>query len=70
MGIYEGRGTLSKALKQLDNQWQETKVLWDDPRSREFEQRFLAPLELDLRQAVSAMDQMAMLLSRIRSECE
>jgi hypothetical protein len=70
MGVYEGRGTLSKALKQLETQWAEAKASWDDPRSREFEERFLMTLELDLRSAVSAMDQMAVLLSRIRQECE
>jgi hypothetical protein len=70
MGLYEGRGSLSKALKQLENQWAEAKASWDDPRSREFEERFIAPLHSDIRTAVSAMDQMAGLLSRIRQECE
>jgi hypothetical protein len=70
MGVYEGRGTLSKALKQLQTQWAETKASWDDPRSRELEPRVLLPLELDLRSAVSAMDQIAVLLTRVRHECE
>ncbi len=70
MGVYEGRGTLNKALKQLQLRWGEAKMSWDDPRSREFEERFLHPVEMDMRNAVGAMDQMAVLLSRIRSECE
>lgn len=70
MGVYEGRGTLGKAIKQLESRWAEAKLSWDDPRSREFEERFLAPLTMDLRNAVSAMDQMAVLLTRVRQECE
>ena len=69
MGVYEGRGTLGKALKQLEARWQETLPHWQDVRRNEFEQRFLAPLQLDLRNAMGAMDQMAGLLNKIHSEC-
>jgi hypothetical protein len=69
MGVYEGRGTLAKAMTQLDNRWMEAKMSWDDVRRREFEERFLISLRMDLRNTVAAMDQIATLLSRIRSEC-
>jgi hypothetical protein len=70
MGVYEGRGTLAKAIKLLENRWMDTRMSWDDPRTREFEERFLVPLKADLMMAVTAMDQMAVLLSRIHAECE
>jgi hypothetical protein len=70
MGVYEGRGALSKALKTLENRWMEARFNWDDAQTREFEQRFMIPLQLELRNAVGAMDTMATLLSRIHSECE
>ncbi|HVT90093.1 MAG TPA: hypothetical protein VHD56_14665 [Tepidisphaeraceae bacterium] len=70
MGVYEGRGTLAKALKQLETRWAETRFSWDDARAREFEQRFLVPLRGDMMTAVTAMDQMAGLMTRIRHECE
>jgi hypothetical protein len=70
MGVYEGRGTLGKALKQLEHRWIDARTNWDDARTREFEDRFLVPLQADLRNTVAAMDQMAVLLSRIHSECE
>ncbi|HMB96270.1 MAG TPA: hypothetical protein VKK61_09550 [Tepidisphaeraceae bacterium] len=69
MGVYEGRGSLAKAMIQLDNRWIDAKISWEDLRSQEFEERFLVPLRSDLRSAVSAMDQMATLLTRIRGEC-
>ena len=70
MGVYESRGQLSKGIKDLANRWLETKGAWDDAVSRKFEDRYLQPLEADLKSAASAMDQMAILLSQIRRECE
>ncbi|HEY8665501.1 MAG TPA: hypothetical protein VIL86_02495 [Tepidisphaeraceae bacterium] len=70
MGVYEGRGALSKAIKELMLRWNETKLHWDDAVSERFEEAHLAPLEMDLRNATSAMDHMAVLLSQIRRDCE
>lgn len=70
MGVYEGRGTLSKAIKTLQMQWADTRMEWRDAQAAEFEKRYLIPLESDLRSAVGAMDHMAVLLSRIRQACE
>ena len=70
MGVHEGRGQLSKLMRDLSLHWHETKMNWQDARSREFEQRFLEPLEADLKTAVAAMDQMSGLLNRLYTECE
>jgi len=70
MGVFEGRGTLSKALKQLLLRWQEARTSWNDAASVHFEKKFLDPLEADLRQAVSAMDHMAAVLAQARRDCE
>lgn len=70
MGVYEGRGQLSKAMKQLLLHWAEAKSQWEDAQSRAFEEKYLATLEQDLKQAVGAMDHMALLLGQIRRECE
>jgi hypothetical protein len=70
MGVHEGRGTLGKALKTLENRWLEAKFNWNDQQTREFEERFMVPLQMELRSAVGAMDTVASLVSRIHSECE
>jgi hypothetical protein len=70
MGMHEGRGQLAKAYKTLILQWQEVKMNWDDKQARDFQERFLEPLENDIKQAASAMDQAAGLLNRIHQECE
>jgi hypothetical protein len=70
MGVHEGMGHLSKAMKELSAHWTETKSGWADTNSREFEKKFFEPIERDLRTAVGAMDQMAVLLHQIYRDCE
>jgi len=69
MGVYEGRGQLTKSMKELMNRWGETRSTWDDAQSREFEERFLVSLEQDLRNALGSMDHMANLLQQVRRDC-
>jgi hypothetical protein len=70
MGVYEGRGQLAKSVKQLMLRWTETRSDWNDAAAEGFEKKFLEPLEIDLRTAVSAMDHMATLLNQVRRECQ
>lgn len=70
MGVYEGRGQLSKAMKELSLRWSEVRMNWDDSVRRGFEDRYLVPLQMDLRTAVGAMDHMAVLLQQARRDCE
>ena len=70
MGVYEGRGQLSKAIKQLTMRWTEARSSWNDAAAEHFEKKFLEPLEIDLRNAVSAMDHMATVLGQVRRDCE
>lgn len=70
MGVYEGGGQLAKALRQLLVQWEDTRMSWDDAQAREFEEKYLIPLQNDLRNASSAMAHMAGLLDKIRRDCE
>ena len=70
MGVYEGRGQIGKSMKELMLRWSETRAVWDDAVARQFEEKYLAPLEMDMRSAVNAMDHMATLLSLVRRECE
>lgn len=70
MGVYEGRGQLSKALKNLMLRWVEARSGWDDAASRHFEEKFIQPIELDLKNAVGAMDHMASVLSSVKRDCQ
>ncbi len=70
MGVYEARGQLSKAVKDLLLRWNETKMDWDDATARQFEVSVLEPLQMDTKNALSAMDTAASLLSQVRRDCE
>jgi hypothetical protein len=70
MGVYEARGALTKAMKDLMMRWNETKSDWNDAASARFEKEFLDGVEQDLRSTLSAMDQMAVLLQQARHDCE
>ena len=70
MGVYEGRGQLSKALKNLLLRWVEVHSSWDDEASKHFEEKFIFPMEMDLKNASSAMDHMAVVLSSVRRDCQ
>jgi hypothetical protein len=69
MGLYEGRGNLDKSLKDLMLRWQATRQDWSDEVAEEFEKKYLDPLDVALRNAVSAMEQMAQVLSRVDRDC-
>jgi len=70
MGVYEGRGQLTKAFKNLQMRWAEAKSAWEDAASKHFEEKFINPIEMDLKNAVGAMDHMAAILSQVRKDCQ
>lgn len=69
MGVYEARGQLAKLMKELGDKWSDTKLDWDDVVSQAFENRFLVPMESDLRNATAAMDHAGQLLAQIKRDC-
>ena len=69
MGVYEGRGQLARAIKDLMIRWGETKLVWKDAVSQEFEEKVLAPLERDVVTATSAMNTAAQTLIQVRQDC-
>ncbi len=70
MGMHEGRARLGKSVKELMMKWSEAQSQWNDSTSKAFEKRFLVPIDMDSRQAIGAMDQMANLLQKIKHDCE
>jgi hypothetical protein len=70
MGVHEGQGQLSRATKDLVRHWAELKGVWQDANAKRFEETVLTPIEAEVRNAGSAMAQMATLLSRAKSDCQ
>ena len=70
MSVHESRGNLAKALKELSLRWAEARQNWDDAQALDFEDKYMRELEANLRSAGSAMDQMAVLLTQAKRDCE
>jgi hypothetical protein len=70
MGLQESRGKLARSMKDLLAQWSLTRASWNDANAERFEREVLHMLEMDLRNAAGAMDQMGALLAQIRSQCD
>jgi hypothetical protein len=68
MGVYEGRGQLGKSLKDLLHRWAEVKGSWEDAQSKQFEEKFLDPIQQDLKQAMAAMDHVAVVIQQVRRD--
>jgi hypothetical protein len=69
MGAYESSARLSKAIRELLLHWNEAQAAWNDPVSHRFEESWIVPLQSEVRNAASAMSDMATLLDRIRRDC-
>jgi len=61
---------LVQALKNLTNEWQQTQSSWHDIKSQEFERHYLEPLPGHVASAITVMEEINLLLNKIRSDCE
>ncbi|MHC4429329.1 MAG: hypothetical protein ACYS0D_12135 [Planctomycetota bacterium] len=69
MSLATSRARLHGALKELRARWDQAKAKWDDPMSRDFEKRYLSPLEPRVRSTVTAMEKMDAILAQARRDC-
>jgi uncharacterized membrane protein YgaE (UPF0421/DUF939 family) len=61
---------LVQAAKDLANEWEQTKSHWHDVKSHEFEERYLEELPAHVRRAALMIEEVDVVLRKIRSECE
>jgi len=61
---------LALAARLINLEWEKTKTFWRDQKSQEFEQNYLADLPAQVSAAVNALEEMDLLLKKIRSDCE
>jgi hypothetical protein len=66
-----GNGSRLAALtSQLSNQWQRTKEQWQDAKCEEFDQKYIQELLTSVDKAVTVMEQLDKLTTKIRHDCE
>jgi hypothetical protein len=69
MSATDTKGRLVEAAKVLNARWQEVQELWRDTNCHQFETHVMDPLSLEVKNALLAMDQIDMALTRARREC-
>ena len=70
MSTRESGANLVHALKELSLRWDETKTHWHDIKSQEFERAYLEDLPDHVQRTMSVMQEIDVLLKKIRTECE
>jgi hypothetical protein len=61
---------LAAITKDLWVKWQQTRETWADAKSLEFERKYLQELNAGVDKAVTVMEQLDKLLTKIKSDCE
>lgn len=69
MSVIEGRAKLIKAGKKLVADWHEVKEVWRDENCRQFEKKYIAQLETDIRAAAQAMEHIGAMIASARRDC-
>lgn len=64
------RSQLYDAQKTARARWDQTTDVWDDAARREFEEAVWEPLDQHVGDVLRAVDQLSVLFSQIRHECE
>lgn len=61
---------LAGITKELRAQWLETKSYWKDAKSAEFERRYMEELLASVDRAVTVIEQLDKLITKIKKDCE
>jgi hypothetical protein len=61
---------LTALTNELRVEWEQTKLHWNDAKSREFEQRFLSELIPAVNQTITTIESLEQIIARLRQDCE
>jgi len=61
---------LAALTRELQTEWGHAKHYWNDPKSREFEERFLEQLFPAISQTITTIESLERVLAKLRQDCE
>jgi hypothetical protein len=70
MSTKASASNLNQGLRELTVSWQATKAYWRDQKALEFEQKYLERLPAQVAMVKTVMDDMDILLRKVRNDCE
>jgi hypothetical protein len=65
----ESRAKLVQAAKKLMTDWQRAQEAWRDDNCQQFDKKYMAPLEADIRAAALALERMETMLDSAQRDC-
>ncbi len=69
MSTIESRARLVQAAKKLLADWEQVQEAWRDDNCRQFDKRYMAPLQASIRAAAVAMERMGTVLEGAQQDC-
>lgn len=70
MDLNTGLARMTQAFKELKERWGETKEIWADDISRDFEKTQLQPILPHLQQLTAAAQKLVEAVAKAEKECE
>jgi len=70
MSLGAHRSRLIAITRELALKWQETGDFWQDARRREFGQKYMDPLLIEVDKAVAVCEKLERIVTQARSDCE
>jgi len=70
MSAKESGANLVQALKELNLKWGDTKAHWHDVKAQQFERTYLEDLPDHVQRTMNVMQQIDVLLKKVKSDCE
>jgi hypothetical protein len=65
-----GAGRLQDSAKSIKLHWEETKEVWSDIRSQEFEETYIEPVEPQVRMTLEKLRKLAQVFHQACQECK
>jgi len=65
----QSRAKLIQAAKKLMADWQQVQEAWRDENCRQFDKKYMTPLESSIRAAASAMERMETMIDGVQQDC-
>ncbi|HEV3003213.1 MAG TPA: hypothetical protein VGX78_02085 [Pirellulales bacterium] len=67
--LTSGIGRMGDAMKTIHMRWDETKEVWTDQRSEDFEATYMEPLDPQVRVTIDKLRRLAQVFTQACQEC-
>ena len=70
MNLTGNKAQISGSTKELILRWSETKNYWHDPKSKEFEERYMLELMARVDKVTTLIDKLEEVLQKAHKDCD